>query len=147
MLAIFTVTFVIFLTTQISEPTIMEYLTSSTEIKKVQAQHAAQACLRLNLLRIKGYQQATKALQGTKIPPQQLQMLDMIWKFPLSWPPMLPDEISNFDKSTIKKTVGGSLLKHQFLSSIAPEGGKIDINDLGSPAEGLRIKTKQQISK
>lgn len=142
MLAIFTVTFVIFLATEISQQTIMEYLTSATEIKKVQAQYAAQACLRLNLLRIKGYQQATKAL-GDAVP--DMSMLDMIWQFPLSWPPTLPKEISNFDSSTINKTVGGSLLKHQFISAISAEGGKIDINDLGSPAESLRTKTKLQL--
>ena len=142
MLAIFTVTFVIFLTTEISKNTIMEYLTSSVEIKKVQAQYAADACLKLNLLRIKGYQQANNAL-GDQIP--DLSMLDTIWQFPLNWPPTLPTNISQFDSSTIKKTVGGSLMKHQFVSSISSEGGKIDINDLGSPSEGLRNKTKLQI--
>ena len=141
MLSIFTVTFVIFLATEISQQTIMEYLTSATEVKKVQAQYAAEACMRLNLLRIKGYQQATQAL-GDKAPTA---VLDMIWQFPLSWPPTLPKEISSFDSSAIKKTVGGSLLKHQFISSISSEGGKIDINDLGSPSQGLRQKTRQQI--
>lgn len=142
MLAIFTVTFVIFLTTEIAQQTIMEYLTSSTEVKKVQAHYAAQACLRLSLLRIKGYQQATKAL-GDSIP--NINMLDMIWQFPLSWPPSLPQEVSNFDAKTMQQTVGNSLLKEQFVSSISAEGGKIDINDLGSPSEGLRDKTKAQL--
>lgn len=142
MLAMFTVTFVIFLATEISEQTIMEYFTSATEVKKVQAYYAAKACLNLSLLRIKGYQQATKSL-GDAIP--DLSMVDMIWSFPLSWPPALPSELSSFDSSTIKKTVAGSFLKHQFISSITAEGGKIDINDLGSPSEGLRNKTKRQI--
>ena len=127
MLAMFTVTFVIFLATEISQQTIMEYFASATEVKKVQAHYAAKACLNLSLLRIKGYQQATKAL-GNAIP--DLSMVDMIWSFPLSWPPALPKEISSFDSSTIKKTVGGSYMKHQFLSSITAEGGKIDINDI-----------------
>ena len=142
MLALFTTTFVIFLTNEIASYTIMEYLTSAVEIKKVQAQYAAQACLRLNLLRIKGYQQATRAL-GDALP--DMTMLDMIWQFPLAWPPQLPQEISNFDSSTIKKTVGGSLLKHQFVSSISPEGGKIDINDLGSLSVTLKQRTKLQL--
>ncbi|MCJ8276654.1 MAG: hypothetical protein HRT44_11015 [Bdellovibrionales bacterium] len=60
MLAIFTVSFVIFLATEISQQTIMEYFASATEVKKVQAQYAARACLNLSLLRIKAYQQATK---------------------------------------------------------------------------------------
>jgi general secretion pathway protein K len=144
MLAITTVTLVMFLAMEISETTIMEYLTSATEVKKVQAHYAAQACMRLNLLRIKAYQQATRVL-GDKVPPAQMQMLDMIWQFPLSWPPSLPEEISSFDSSSIQKTVGGSLLQQQFVSSIASEGGKIDINDLGSPSEALRLKTKAQI--
>lgn len=142
MLAIFTVMFVIFLATEISQLTIMEYFVSSTAVKKVQAHYAAKSCLNISLLRIKGYQQATKAL-GNAIP--DLSMVDMIWNFPLSWPPALPKELSSFDSSTIKKTVAGSLMKHQFLSTITAEGGKIDINDLGSPSEGLRNKTKKQI--
>lgn len=142
MLAIFIVTFVIFVTTEIAQVTLMEYFASATEIKKVQAYHAAQSCLRLNLLRIKGYQQATQSL-GQMGPGTA--MLDMIWSFPLSWPPSLPTEMSQFDSSTIKKTVGGSLLKEQFISSISAEGAKIDINDLGSPSESLRNKTRTQI--
>ncbi len=142
MLAVFTVTFVIFITTEIAQVTLMEYFASATEVKKVQAYYAAQSCLRLNLLRIKGYQQATQALGGLM---PGMSMLDMIWSFPLSWPPTLPGDISNFDSSTIKKTVAGSLLKQQFVSSITAEGGKIDINDLGSPSESLRLKTKVQI--
>ncbi|MCB0378835.1 MAG: general secretion pathway protein GspK [Bdellovibrionales bacterium] len=142
MLAIFTITFVLFLATEISRLTINEYLTSATEVKKVQAYYAAKACLQLSLLRIKAYQQATAAL-GKSVP--NLGMLDMIWRFPLSWPPSLPKELSSFDSSTIKKTVGGSLLKNQFLSSISAEGGKIDINDLGSPSEGLRNQTAKQL--
>ncbi len=142
MLAVFTVTFVIFVTTEIAQVTLMEYFASATEVKKVQAYYAAQSCLRLNLLRIKGYQQATQSL-GSFLPG--MSMLDMIWSFPLSWPPSLPKDISNFDSSTINKTVGGSLLKQQFVSSITAEGGKIDINDLGSPSESLRLKTKVQL--
>jgi type II secretory pathway component PulK len=72
MLAMFTTMFVLFLATEISEQSIMEYLTSATEVKKVQAQYAAEACMRLSLLRIKAYQQATLAL-GDQVPPQQLQ--------------------------------------------------------------------------
>lgn len=142
LLAMFTTTFVIFLATEVSQQTIMEYLASSTEVKKVQARTTAQACMRLNLLRIKAYQQAARSL-GDVIP--DMSMLDMIWSFPLSWPPTLPGEISNFDSSTINKTVGGSLMKHQFVSEISAEGGKIDINDLGSPSDGLREKTRQQL--
>lgn len=142
LLAMFTVTFVIFLATEVAQQSIMEYLTSATEVKKVQARYTAQACMKLSLLRIKAYQQAANAL-GDVIP--DLSMLDMIWSFPLSWPPTLPKEISNFDTSAINRTVGGSLLKNQFISEIKAEGGKIDINDLGSPSEGLRNKTKQQI--
>jgi general secretion pathway protein K len=142
LLAIFTVSFVIFLATEVSQQTIMEYLVSASEVKKVQARTTAQACLRLNLLRIKAYQQATNAL-GDAIP--DMSMLDMIWSFPLSWPPTLPKDISGFDTSTINKTVGGSLLKNQFISDIRAEGGKIDLNDLGSPSESLRNKTKQQL--
>lgn len=142
MLAIFTTTFVIFLATEVAQQSMSEYFSSATEVKKVQAYYAAEACLRLNLLRIKGYQQATKAL-GTMAP--DLTMLDQIWSFPLSWPLDVPKDVSSFDNAAIKKTVGGSLLKEQFISSITAEGGKIDINDLGSPSKGLREKTKTQL--
>ena len=142
LIALFTVTFVIFLAGEISKQSFIEYFSSANAVKKVQAHHAAQACLRLSLLRIKGYQQASFAL-GSVIPDPGL--LDKIWNFPLSWPPMIPKEASEFDNSTLTKTIGTSLFKHQFLSSISSEGGKIDINDLGSPSEGLRNKTKTQL--
>lgn len=142
MLALFTVTFVIFLAGEISKQSFIEYFSSTNAVKKVQAHHAAQACLRLSLLRIKGFQQASYAL-GSVIPDPSL--LDKIWNFPLSWPPTIPKEASKFDSSTVDKSVGKSLFKYQFLSSISSEGGKIDINDLGSKSEGLRNKTKTQL--
>jgi general secretion pathway protein K len=142
MLAIFTTTLVIFLTNEIAEQTIMEYLSSATEVRRVQAKYAARACLNLNLLRIKGYQQATRSL-GQSLP--DMTMLDMIWSFPLSWPPSLPSEMSGIDRSTMKRTVGGSLLKEQFVSSIESESGKIDINDLGSPSQALQMRTRMQL--
>ncbi len=142
MLALFTVAFVIFLASEISEQSFVEYFTSANAVKKVQAHHAANACLRLNLLRIKGYQQAIHTL-GSVLPDTSL--LDKIWSFPLSWPPLIPGEASQIDKSTISKVVGTSLFKHQFLSSIISQGGRIDINDLGSPSKGLRDQTKTQL--
>lgn len=142
MLAIFTTTLVIFLTNEVAQETIMAYLTSATEVKKVKAKYAAESCVRLSLLRIKAFQQATRSL-GQALP--DTSMLDMIWNFPLSWPPNLPQEISGFDSSTINKTVAGSLLKEQFISSISPEGGKIDINDLASPSQVLQQRTRLQL--
>ena len=142
LLALFTVSFVIFLATEISKQSIVEYFTSASAVKKVQAHHAAQACLRLNLLRIKGYQQASRAM-GKGLPDPS--MLDIIWSLPLTWPLTIPKEISSFDKSSINKTLGSSLLKQQFVSFITSEGGRIDINDLGSPSESLRNHTKDQL--
>ena len=142
LLALFTVSFVIFLATEISKQSIVEYFTSASAVKKVQAHHAAQACLRLNLLRIKGYQQASRALAKTLPDPS---MLDIIWNLPLTWPLTIPKEISSFDKSSINKTLESSLLKQQFISFITSEGGRIDINDLGSPSESLRNHTKDQL--
>ena len=142
LIAVFTVTFVIFLAMEISDQSLAEYFASSGEVKKVQAYYAAKSCLQLGLLRVKAYQVATGAL-GKALP--DTSMLDMIWKFPFSNPLALPKEISAFDKSSFKDFGKKSYMKHEFFQQIYAEGGKIDINDLGSPSKTLQQRTRRQI--
>jgi hypothetical protein len=49
------------------------------------------------------------------------------------------------DKDLINGAVEKSTFDGQFLSTIASEGGKIDINDLGSNIESLREATRKQL--
>lgn len=142
MLAMSTLLFIIFMSLEITDMSLAEYFASSGEVKKVQAYYAAKSCMQLNLLRIKAYQQATAAL-GDKIP--DLSFLDLIWRFPLTWPPAIPTDASTFDKSTFNDSVKKSKMKQEFVSSVSAEGGKIDINDLGSVSKTLRDRTRRQL--
>lgn len=152
LMSILIVNIVMFLALEVSNQSIGDFFASSSEVKKVQAYYAARSCLQLSLLRVKAYKQVTAAVAnltaGRTLPPglsQQIAQLDMIWKFPLAWPPALPGDASSFDKSTFSESVGSSFLEEEFASSIIAESARIDINDLGSPSKALRERTRRQI--
>ena len=147
LLALFTMMFVLFLANEVTELTLMEYLASSTEVKRVQARATSQACLRLSLLRIKAYQRMNQRQMGPLGPMLSFAkpFMDMIWSFPLTWPLTLPKGMNSVSQSVIQNTMDQSFLKQPFSSSIESLGGKIDINDLGSPSETVKLQTRQQI--
>jgi len=140
--AVFMMMLLLFIAMEISKDTIVEYQSSMNSVRRVQAYYAAKACNELALLRVKAYQQATRAL-GKSLPDPS--MLDLIWSFPLAWPLPVPPDMNEGDKSAVTDILKLSTFKHQFSSKIASETGKIDINDLASPSEGIRNKTRQQI--
>jgi len=156
LMSILIVNIVMFLALEVSNQSLGDFFASAGEVKKVRAYYASKSCLQLSLLRIKAYRQATQKVQeftaGQNIPAefkqqiaQKASQLEQIWKFPLAWPPPLPEEASSFDKSTFQDALTGSLLEAEFASGITPESGRIDINDLGSPSKALRERTKRQI--
>ncbi len=147
--SIFFMSLLIFISSEISKDTVVEYQGSLNTVKRVQAYYAAKACTELSLLRIKTYQQATKSLAGAQAGQQMIDtsMLDVIWQFPLSWPLALPtnNDMSMANQDEIKKANKQSTFKHSFSSQITSESGKIDINDLTSPSKVIREKTRLQI--
>lgn len=143
MFSLFLMSLLVFIAFEVSYDTVVEYENSLNSVRKVQAYYAAKACTDLSLLRLKAYQQAARSGLAKSLPDPS--MLDMIWQFPLSWPIVPPGPTSETDKDLIQKSMKASTFKHQFSSKISSESGKIDINDLASPSEGIRKKTRQQL--
>lgn len=142
LVALFAVLLLFFLATEIAQETISEYLVASKEVKRVQAYYAAEACTNLTLLKVKLYQQAVSAL-GNSLPDPSL--LEQVWQFPLMWPIVTPEKSSTVDKEEIKDAMTESIFKGQYLSVIAPEESRIDVNDLASPAKAIKDATKKQL--
>lgn len=140
--SVFLMSLLLFIALEIAKDSIVEYQSALNSVKRVQAFYAAKSCTQISLLRIKAYQQASASL-GKSIPDPT--MLDLLWQFPLSWPIVLPTEMSDTNKDDFQATQKLSTFKHQFSSQISSESGKIDINDLASPSEGIRNKTKEQL--
>lgn len=132
-----------FVAIEVSYDTNVEYLLAAQQVNRVKAYEAARAGLEISLLRIHIYKTAMASF-GSQL-GASAAMLDPIWQFPFSWPPVLPDNISTVDKSQLKKLVSESQLQSQYMVTIESEGSKIDINDLGSELEGLRLATRRQL--
>lgn len=141
MMAIFTVTMLMVIATEIMYQTNVELVVSSQQINQLKAHYAAKAGVEISLLRIHIFRKAS-AMLGGKVPAG---MLDPIWRLPFSWPPILPEGTSAVDRDMIKKAVKESTMQQQYLATIDPEGGLIDINDLTSPSKVIADATKQQI--
>src|SRR5690606_13180808 len=69
-----------------------------------------------------------------------------LWQFPFMWPPSLGNDLGRVTKEEIEGTVSESFMDAQYITQIESEGGKIDLNDLASPSEALRISTRKQLT-
>ncbi|MEK7355075.1 MAG: type II secretion system protein GspK [Bdellovibrionota bacterium] len=141
MMAIFTVTMLMVIATEIMYQTNVELVVSSQQINQLKAHYAAKAGVEISLLRIHIFRKAA-AMLGDKAP---LGMLDPIWRMPFSWPPILPEDTSAVDKDQIAAAVKQSSMQAQYFATIDPEGGLIDINDLASPSKVIADATKEQL--
>ncbi|MGZ5279284.1 MAG: general secretion pathway protein GspK [Pseudobdellovibrionaceae bacterium] len=142
LIAVFTVVIITYLVSEILYDTNVEYIVNSQAVNRLKAYYAAKSGLQISLLRIKIYNKVQKQVGG-QLPEAQKKLLEMIWQFPLSWPPMIPEEASGVDKDMIKDKVKESAMDAVYVTSISDEGSKIDLNDLGSPSKGLREITKK----
>jgi len=142
LIAVFTVVIITYLVSEILYDTNVEYIVNSQAVNRLKAYYAAKSGLQISLLRIKIYNKVQKQVGG-QLPEAQKKLLEMIWQFPLSWPPMIPEEASGVDKDMIKDKVKESAMDAVYVTSISDEGSKIDVNDLGSPSKGLREITKK----
>lgn len=145
LIAIFSLMLLTFIATEVSYQTSVEYTSASQEVNRIRAQYAAKAGVEISLLRILIYKKAIASF-GDKL-GENKSMLDPIWNFPFAWPPVVPDDLAAVEKDQIQKSVKESTMKANILATIKSEGGKIDINDLGSPAKALADSTRQQILK
>ncbi|MCB0364344.1 MAG: general secretion pathway protein GspK [Bdellovibrionaceae bacterium] len=143
MMALFVMMILTFLATEVAFRTGIENNIAVQGISRLRAYYAAKAGLELSLFRILLYKKAMASF-GEQL-GENKSMLDPIWQFPFVWPPVLPDEISGVDKSQIQAAVKESKMDASYAVTIESEGGKIDINDLGSDSEALVKATKDQI--
>lgn len=141
-------TLMLFVAVEVSYNASIEYLIASQRVNRLKAYYAARAGVDISLLRILLYKKALVQF-GDSLGDNK-SMLDPIWQFPFAWPPVFPDDMSSSDKDTINAVVKESKFQGQFLATIASEGSRLDINNLGAFGEagkGLRDATKAQLLK
>jgi general secretion pathway protein K len=127
---------------EVAYDTRVEYQIASGDLDRLKAYYNSKAGLEFSLFRIHLYRTAM-AQFGSQIPNPS--MLDLIWQFPFSWPPLIPKEAGMNVESDIQKATKESILDGGFGTTIESEGAKIDINDLGSPALALRLSVRNQL--
>jgi len=140
-------TLMTFIAVEVSYDTSVDYVVAAQQVNRVKAYYAAKSGIEISLLRIMLYKQVMATI-GSSL-GQQKSMLDPIWSFPFMWPPVMPTggNMTDVDKDMLKESVGESLMSAQYATSITPEGGKIDINDLGSPIKTLKQEMIAQVLK
>ena len=141
LLAMTTLLLMVYVASEVTKDSMIEYAVNSQEINRIKAYYAARNSLDLALLRIKIYQQASIK----QLPPQIMSQINIIWQFPFSWPLPISDDMQTTDKNEINDSMKESFIKENYTHTIIDEGSKIDINDLASPSKTLQEVTKKQI--
>ena len=119
----------------------VEYRSATANLNRLKAYYSAKAGMEINILRVKTYIQLSQS-HGKKPEMQALiPFMNLIWQFPFGWPPSVPKESSSINKQELNALIEKSLMKAQFITSVQPESGRIDINDLASPIPSLRTWT------
>ena len=139
-IALFAMIMMVFIAEEVSRDATVEYVISSQAVNRVRAYYAAKAGIEISLLRLMVYKQAVAAMGQ-----ENAAMLEPIWQFPFMWPPIAAG--TEVDKSIIQDAVSESLMTEQYTTQITSEGGRIDINDVGSPVKALSEATKKLILK
>lgn len=147
MIAVFAVVLMSAILVEITKDTSIDYVVANHQVNRVRAYYAAKSAVEMSLLRIMLYKQAVVAL-GDSLGGNK-GMLDPIWSFPFMWPPTVAvnDKVTEVDKSTLNEVVKESFMTAQYAVTIAPEGGKLDINDLGSDVKALKQSMIKQVVK
>lgn len=141
LLAMTSLILMVYIASEVSKDSALEYVVNSQEINRIKAYYAARNSVDLALLRIKVYQQ----LAGMQLPGGFAQEVDQIWKFPFGWPLPIGTTMSSSDKESSEEKSKAALFDGEYDQIISDEGSKIDINDLASPSEVLRTTTSNQL--
>ncbi len=146
LMALFAMSLMTFIALEVSYDTSVDYIVAAQQVNRIKAYYAAKAGVEISLLRIMFYKQAMAGF-GEALGPEASR-LEVIWSFPFAWPPTLAGaKLNEVDKSMMKSVVSDSLMNAQYAATIAPESGKIDINDLGSDVKKLKASMIQQVVK
>jgi len=140
----FTMVIAVYLVTEISYESNVEYIVNANAINRVKAYYAAKSAMDLSLLRIKIYSKINKQF-GSQIPPAMQQYIEYIWSFPLMWPLPIDQDAFLVEKEAVKEALEASKMDAAYRVSISDEGSKIDINDLGSPVKALRESSEKLV--
>ena len=140
-LAITSLMLMVYIATEVSKDSLIEYAVNAQELNKIKTYYAARSGMQVALLRVKLFQQASRLT----LPPGFGKYLEQIWKFPFSWPLPISADINAVDKDSMKKTNEESFMDASYVHTIEDEGTKIDLNDLVSPSKTLQAVTKTQI--
>ncbi|MBE8221557.1 MAG: general secretion pathway protein GspK [Bdellovibrionales bacterium] len=144
LLALFSLTMSIWVATEISYDSNVEYILASRKLQKLQAYYAAKSGANISLLRIFLFKKAVQTFASKA--DISTSSFEPIWSFPLAWPPSfyLPDKFSKSDKDSFITKEEESFIKAQYTTSISVEDNKIDINDMASPSKILSAFSFQQ---
>ena len=141
LMALTSLMFMVYLASEVTRDSAVEYIVNSQELTRVKAYYAARNGMQIALLRVKMFQQVSQISVPENIAPY----VDQIWKFPFAWPLPIPPDLNLVDKGTIQDTVAESLMDTTYTHTIEDEGSKIDLNDMASPSKVLREATKKQL--
>lgn len=140
-LAITSLMFMVYIASEVTKDSAVEYIVNSKEITRLKAYYAARSSMQLALLRIKIFQQATQL----PLPESMSSQINLIWQFPFAWPLPASEDLNSVDKDLMNEVTGESLMDATYFHTIEDEGSKIDLNDLASPSKTLREVTRKQI--
>lgn len=141
-LAMMSLMFMVYIATEVTRDSAVEYIVNSQELSRLKAFYAARNGMQMALLRIKIYQQAVRS----SIPDSYMEIIDRIgWRDPFFWPLPIPKDLNAVDSDSYKEANAASLMDSTYAHTIEDEGSKIDINDLVSKSKVLRDITKKQL--
>ncbi len=160
-LALFFMTITSAIIFDLAKDTLMLYKSSNRNIKKLQSYYSAQAALEMGLLKVKAFRQAKAKLDGVRtkykgnLPQEAQARITQVEKYvddfmltPFKWPIAGLDGVAAVFKNELADINKKSLFSGvEYLSLITNLEEKININNLGSPSEGMREVTKQQFTR
>lgn len=142
LIAIFAMILTITIAVEVSYETSVGYVQAAQQVNRLKAYYAAKSGVDLSLFRIMLYRKVL-AQYGQQLSGNQ-GLVDMIWKMPFSWPPMLPSA-SKILREDINSKLKKSFMDAQFSTTIESENARIDINALGSGNQALINATRIQL--
>ncbi|MCB0348193.1 MAG: general secretion pathway protein GspK [Bdellovibrionales bacterium] len=141
--ALFAVIIISYLSVEISYESGIEYRLAKNKIDEIKATYAAKSGAELSLLRVAIYKQVS-AQFGDQIPDPKL--LDLVWTFPLAWPPVVDEDASMATKEEISSIQEDTMQDAMWSTQISSESTKFDINDLNSPVESLQKAIREKLT-
>lgn len=141
LLAMTSLLLMVFIASEIAKDSAIEYVINTQDLKRLKAYFAAKNSLEIALLRVKIFQQASRA----PLPESFKSQLDQLWQFPLEWPLPIGALSTGLAKEEMGEAAKEALFDGAFIQQIMDEGSKFDINDLASPSKSLREISKKQL--